>query len=199
MSGPGRTATASEGNGGASVLQYLDPRYWGATIRDSIIETLLNSLFGEYLKEINRESFKLSFLNGEVTVYGLELKRGALDFLQLPIAVEEGILGCLQITIPWDKLSSKPVVVTISDLWLVAKPLSSFDFTEETKEDEARKSKEKKKAISALQERWEQQQAKRWSGASIEKTPSMIEKAIHTILQLIEVRINHVFGHLPTI
>ena len=185
-------ASVTGGSSGGSVLQYFDPRYWGAAVRDSIIETLLNYLFGEYLKEINRESFKLSFLGGEVTVYGLELKRGALDFLKIPIAVEEGILGCLEIVIPWDKLSTKPVVVTISDLWLVAKPLSSFDFTEETEEDVARKSTEKKKAIKALQERWEQQQAKRWGGVSIGKTPTMIEKIIHTILQLIEVRINHV-------
>ena len=188
-----RAMASGGGAGGFSkYLGYLDPRSWAAGIRDAVIEYLFNSWFGEYLKEINRDKFKISFLGGEVTVYGLELKRGALDFLKLPIAVEEGILGGLQIVIPWNELSTKPVVVTINDLWVVAKPLASFDFTQESEEDLERKFKEKLQRLDHLQAKWEQQEAKRWGGVSTTKAPGIVERIVHTVSELIEVNVNHV-------
>jgi vacuolar protein sorting-associated protein 13A/C len=125
-------------------------------------------------------------------LYGLELKRGALDFLDLPIAVESGIAGCLKIIIPWDKLTVKPVVLTINDVWLISKPLSSFDFTKETEEDLESKWQKKLNEIKKMQERWEKQQAKRWGGIHEAKSVSLVDRVIFSIMQLIEVRINHV-------
>ena len=91
-------------------------------------------------------------------MYGLELKRGALDFLDLPVAVEKGIVGCLKVIVPWNELSKKQVIVTLSDIWLISKPLSSFDFTKETDEEEESKWQKKLAEIKKMQERWEQHQ-----------------------------------------
>ena len=118
-------------------------------------------------------------------MYGLELKRGALDFLDLPVAVEKGIVGCLKVIVPWNELSKKPVFVTLSDIWLISKPLSSFDFTKETDEEEESKWQKKVAEIKKMQERWEQHQAKRWGGVFETKGLSLTDKFIYAIMQLI--------------
>ena len=123
---------ASSSNAAATTLAWLNPLTWATHARDKLIETLLNRYLGDFFKYINKEDFKLKVFQGEIVLYGLELKRGALDFLNLPIAVEIGIVGCLKIIVPWDKLYVKPVVLTINDVWLISKPLSSFDFTKES-------------------------------------------------------------------
>ena len=126
---------SSSNNAGTNLGKLLNPLYYFGIARDKIIATLLNRYLGDFFKYINQDDFKVKFYQGEIVLYGLELKRGALDFLNLPIAVESGIAGCLKIIIPWDKLTVKPVVLTINDVWLISKPLSSFDFTKETEED----------------------------------------------------------------
>ena len=172
--------------------KLLNPLYYFGIARDKIIATLLNRYLGDFFKYINQDDFKVKFYQGEIVLYGLELKRGALDFLNLPIAVESGIAGCLKIIIPWDKLTVKPVVLTINDVWLISKPLSSFDFTKETEEDLESKWQKKLNEIKKMQERWEKQQAKRWGGIHEAKSVSLVDRVIFSIMQLIEVRINHV-------
>lgn len=60
---------------------------------------------------------------------GLKLKREALDKLDLPIIVHDGYLGKLELHIPWTNLKQQPVVVQISDLYILAGPKvdKSFD------------------------------------------------------------------------
>lgn len=53
---------------------------------------------------------------------GLKLKREALDKLDLPIVVYDGYLGKLELHIPWTNLKQQPVVVQVSDLYLLAGP-----------------------------------------------------------------------------
>lgn len=53
---------------------------------------------------------------------GLKLKREALDKLDLPITVYDGYLGKLELHIPWTNLKGQPVVVQVSDLYLLAGP-----------------------------------------------------------------------------
>jgi vacuolar protein sorting-associated protein 13A/C len=59
---------------------------------------------------------------GHAELSDLALKKGALDALDLPITVKKGVIGKLVITIPWKNLSSKPSIISIQDLYLLACP-----------------------------------------------------------------------------
>lgn len=63
-----------------------------------------------------------------MVLHGLRLKREALDKLNLPIAVYQGYLGKLELHIPWTNLKQQPVLVTISDLFVLAGPKVQSDF-----------------------------------------------------------------------
>jgi vacuolar protein sorting-associated protein 13A/C len=61
-----------------------------------------------------------------VELFGLKLKPDALQQLNLPIEVVEGHLGELRLQIPWTSLRSKPVILHIKDLCVLAGPRSKF-------------------------------------------------------------------------
>lgn len=86
------------------------------------------------------DSCHLSPLLGEVTLRDLKLRREALDKFNLPVDVLEGIhtsidfpysilttksigyLGELTLTIPWNNLRGKPVLVNVKDAYVLAVP-----------------------------------------------------------------------------
>lgn len=59
---------------------------------------------------------------GHVELHGLKLRKESLAKLDLPIEVFEGYLGTLNLEIPWAALKTRPVVISISDLFLLAGP-----------------------------------------------------------------------------
>ncbi len=63
---------------------------------------------GKYVKNLNKDSLKVSIWSGDVCVRDLELKRNALDSFRLPVVVSRGYFGCLKLKIPWDAAPSPP-------------------------------------------------------------------------------------------
>ncbi len=61
----------------------------------------------------------------------LQLKQSALQEVDLPIEVKAGFLGELALEVSWKALSSQPVVVRISDVFLLARPTSRDPSEEE--------------------------------------------------------------------
>ena len=105
-------------------------------LRDNVIEWLLKKYLCKYVEDINRNMFKVSLHSGKAELYGLEVRREALDGLQLPIAVKRGLLGHLKLSIPWgnienvffrrgrgEKPNKKAVEIIISDVFIIAAPL----------------------------------------------------------------------------
>ena len=105
-------------------------------LRDNVIEWLLKKYLCKYVEDINRNMFKVSLHSGKAELYGLEVRREALDGLQLPIAVKRGLLGHLKLSIPWgnienvffrrgrgEKPNKKAVEIIISDIFIIAAPL----------------------------------------------------------------------------
>lgn len=64
----------------------------------------------------------ISIYKGDVTLKNLQLKANALDDFDLPVEVQAGLLGSLTLKVPWNNLGGTPVVVTIDQLYLLARP-----------------------------------------------------------------------------
>lgn len=81
---------------------------------------------------------------GNVELRGLKLRKEALEKLRLPIEVFEGYLGELSLQIPWAALKTKPIVINISDLFILAGPKAERPYDEESEQEQAYRAKMEK-------------------------------------------------------
>ena len=145
-------------------------------VAHAVAEKLCNYYFAKYIKDFkDRISFfpVKDYSSSEIQLHGVELKQGALDELQLPIAVRHGIIGSLTINIPWEtvlKVSASTDVpeptVLIDDVLLIAQPLSSFDTVAGQVDADffERAWQKKKQKIEKHAKRWAERLARRWTG-----------------------------------
>lgn len=87
---------------------------------ESYITPWLLSYIDQYVK-LRREDFQLSLWGGDVVFYNLELRLANIQKLvpNLPIIFQSGIIHELKIHIPWIRINSEPIVVTINQIELV--------------------------------------------------------------------------------
>jgi vacuolar protein sorting-associated protein 13B len=87
---------------------------------ESYITPWLLSYIDQYVK-LRREDFQLSLWGGDVVFYNLELRLANIQKLvpTLPIIFQSGIIHELRIHIPWIRITSEPIVVTINQIELV--------------------------------------------------------------------------------
>lgn len=74
---------------------------------------------------------------GNVELKGLKLRKESLDKLKLPIEVFEGYLGELNLKINWAALKTQPVVIEISDIFVLAGPKTEVPYDEEVEKENA--------------------------------------------------------------
>lgn len=117
---------------------------------EEVVTRLLVKHLGKFV-EINAENLRLSVWKGNVTLRSLTLKSTALDGLHLPLAVRGGVLGRLDLNIPWKSLSSKPTQVLIQDLFVLAGP--ALEEHESPEEAAARRQKNKLKRLEEAEEK----------------------------------------------
>lgn len=90
---------------------------------ESVVATLLNRVLGAYVENFDPKQLNIGIWNGDVSLKNLRLKRESLEKLDLPIDVKFGHLGELTLQIPWSNLKSKPVKVTIEEVYLFCSPI----------------------------------------------------------------------------
>ncbi|KAI8878766.1 hypothetical protein K501DRAFT_124944, partial [Backusella circina FSU 941] len=112
---------------------------------ESVVSNLLNRVLGAYVSNLNYNQLKIGIWSGEVILRDLKLRREALDKLNLPVDVLEGCyLGELTLTIPWNNLRGKPVVIDIKDAYVLAVPRNESTMTAEELEEREYQNKMRK-------------------------------------------------------
>ncbi|KAI8888651.1 hypothetical protein K501DRAFT_320796 [Backusella circina FSU 941] len=120
---------------------------------ESVVSTLLNRVLGTYVSNLDASQLKIGIWSGEVTLRDLKLRREALDNLDLPVDVLEGYLGELKLSIPWNNLGTKPVIVNLKDVYVLAIPRTESTMTmEEQKEREYNNKIKELESFELLQE-----------------------------------------------
>ncbi|ODQ79571.1 hypothetical protein BABINDRAFT_161957 [Babjeviella inositovora NRRL Y-12698] len=89
---------------------------------ESVAATLLNRFIGAYVENFDPKQLNIGIWSGDVKLRNLRLKKESLDRFQLPVNVTFGHIGELTLQIPWSNLKSKPVKITIEDVYLLASP-----------------------------------------------------------------------------
>ena len=88
---------------------------------ESYITPLLMSYIDKYVK-LKHEDFQLSLWGGDAVFNKLDLRLDAIEhMLNLPISFKSGHIYELRIHVPWTKLGSEPVVITINTIECIVK------------------------------------------------------------------------------
>jgi len=88
---------------------------------ESYIAPLLMGYIDKYVK-LKSEDFQLSLWGGDAVLNKLDLRLNAIeDALNLPITFKSGHIHELQIHVPWTRLGSEPVVITINTIECILK------------------------------------------------------------------------------
>uniref|UniRef100_A0A182P8W4 Chorein N-terminal domain-containing protein n=1 Tax=Anopheles epiroticus TaxID=199890 RepID=A0A182P8W4_9DIPT len=89
---------------------------------ESYITPIILSYVEKYVKNIRPEDSQLSLWGGEVVFQNLDLKLDVLEEeLQLPFNFLSGHIHELCIRVPWTKIGSEPIVITINTIEFVLK------------------------------------------------------------------------------
>jgi hypothetical protein len=90
---------------------------------EGVASAILAKVLGDYVTGFESKNLKFSF-SGELELSNLQLKRSALDGLDLPISVKSGFLSKLYLSIPWRALGSQPAIIRIEKIFVLAGPSS---------------------------------------------------------------------------
>lgn len=88
---------------------------------ESYITPLLMGYIDKYVK-LNAEDFQLSLWGGDAVLGKLDLRLDVIEnAIQLPVVFKSGFIHELRIHVPWTRLYSEPVVITINTIECIVK------------------------------------------------------------------------------
>ena len=86
---------------------------------------ILQGLLGE-LVHLPKQELKFDVLNGHVLLGNLSVQPKALQLLlDLPLVVQAGVIGRVELHIPWSKLGTEPTRVLLDRVLLLVTPRSA--------------------------------------------------------------------------
>ena len=89
---------------------------------------VLDVLLGEYIQNLDQRQLELDVLNGHLLLQNLTIKGSALQRLQLPVLVKAGVIGRVELRIPWSKLATEPTKLKLDQLLLLIGPQSEAEW-----------------------------------------------------------------------
>ena len=89
---------------------------------ETLLEKLLLSKLGKYISGLDRENLKVGVWQGDIILNNVHLNPESLLRLQLPFILSVGMISELVIKIPWTRLSSSPIEISLNGLYILLHP-----------------------------------------------------------------------------
>jgi len=93
---------------------------------EKVIAGLLNKYLFQFVDELTAKQLNLFAWSGTISLDNIKVKPNAFDSLSLPFRVIHGQIGRIEAVIPWKTLYSSPVVIKLSDVYVIALPNSGI-------------------------------------------------------------------------
>ncbi|KAH1006005.1 hypothetical protein HUJ04_006891 [Dendroctonus ponderosae] len=153
---------------------------------ENVISQILNKALGEFVENLDGNQLNIGIWGGDVNLKDLVLKSSALESLDLPIQTVYGKIGNLVLKVPWTSIYTKPTIIMIEDVYLLAEPNQQVAY-DPNKEDkrliEARR-KEIEKIENAKKAEKEKGQAP--------EDPTLVQKVIQQVIKNAQVYIKNI-------
>eukprot|EP00210_Caulerpa_lentillifera_P006209 g5933.t1 len=157
----------------------------------------LKKYLGTYLEGVDESSLKVSVWAGNIFLSNLKLRVEAFDELRFPVSVEAGLLGSLNLKVPWARLGTEPVVLEIDKLFVLLKSehATKHHFSQTECEDIALNMMEaflelKRQRVHGAEIKWMQGLVKNKTGSE-NTSPGFLEDYMTTILNNLQIRITN--------
>nr|CCA24056.1 vacuolar protein sortingassociated protein putative [Albugo laibachii Nc14] len=164
---------------------------------ETLVTGILTNLLGNYIdaKCFSKDRINVAVWSGYVVLHQLELRADLFDHIPT-IRLLRGVCGSIELKIPWNRLQSDSVVITIDDLYL-------FIQTEEDIEAALLQQDEfqwKQKVIEQLYARArETQESETGSIKNSKRESGYAARLINKIVDNIEVHVRHIHFRLHDI
>lgn len=89
---------------------------------EKLLEKILLSKLGKFISGLDRENLKVAVWQGDIILNNVHLNPESLLRFQLPFILSVGIISELTIKIPWTRLSSSPIEITLNGLQVLLTP-----------------------------------------------------------------------------
>jgi vacuolar protein sorting-associated protein 13B len=110
---------------------------------ESLLTPWLLGYLDEYIK-FRPEDFKLSLWEGDIVFNKLDLRLEVIEnLINVPITLKSGVINELNIHIPWTKVTSEPIVITINTLEFIATLKNDKNVKKDSKPSESFKNQSK--------------------------------------------------------
>lgn len=117
---------------------------------ESYITPLLIGYIDKYVK-LNKEDFQLSLWGGDVVLNKVDLRLDVIEeAISLPISFKSGFIHELRIHVPWTRIYSEAVVITVNTIECVLKLRSSSNDDVETASSKSDSSLAKKPSTQPI-------------------------------------------------
>ena len=88
----------------------------------SAAASLINLYLSPYVDEVTANQLNVFAWSGSVSLENVSVKPNAFDSLKLPFRVIHGHIGKIDATVPWMNIYSSPIVINITDVFVLAVP-----------------------------------------------------------------------------
>ena len=88
-----------------------------------VVSSLLNTYLGAFVENVDGTKVSVGLFTGRLTLRNLSLRHDAIaTALDLPVRIAAGNIGTIHLDLPLSQLRSKPIVVHIDEVFLLAAP-----------------------------------------------------------------------------
>lgn len=156
---------------------------------EGLVSDLLNRVLGTYVENLDGNNLKLSIWGGDVELRDLDIKKSALDELNLPLRPVFGHIRRLTLKIPWKNLFTSQWIAVVEGVYVIAVPNTSIEYDREKEEKLQHESK-----MSALQraEEARQKAKEKEKGSSAKTEDGFTEKLLAQVVRNIQVTIQNI-------
>lgn len=135
---------------------------------EKLVSKILAHYLSDYIEAIDPKMFEISAMKGQVSLNNLNVKSTALDSIHPAITIQKGTVVSLNATVPWRHIKSRPSMVQITGLYLLASFKTTKSVTSSFTEEKERKQLiEKWNVIDA----WEEEQSDYLKGKKSAREP----------------------------
>lgn len=157
---------------------------------ESLVANILNRFLGSFIEGFDPKQLNIGIWSGDVKLRKLQLRKDSLEKFNLPVDVKFGHLGELMMQIPWSNLRTKPVKITIEDIYIVAKPIIMDHLDpEKERQKELKVKRERLEALEAFSKTTIENELK---SSGSENNESFTESLITKIVDNLQVTIKNI-------
>ncbi|XP_066252738.1 intermembrane lipid transfer protein Vps13 isoform X1 [Euwallacea similis] len=153
---------------------------------ESVISQILNKALGEFVENLDGNQLNIGIWGGDVNLKDLVLKSSALESLDLPIQTVYGKIGNLVLKVPWTSIYTKPTIVMIEDVYLLAEPNQQVAY--DAQKEDKRLIEAKRKEIEKVENAKKAEKDK----DTVPGDPTLVQKVIQQVIKNAQVYIKNI-------